>query len=177
MPTRREHRADRRRSLSLAPGFEPPLAAGAPAKPGPPPCRRTAPRAAAAVREYAAARRSPHDGRSASSGTPDETASAATRFAERSMRVVLEVLDGRRPVTQLRPLATPTVVAAVETLLRTGGGRHLGPAVLVSVRATFVTSAAVEVCGGYDRGDRHFAMAARIVTRRGGWRLAALRLR
>ncbi|WP_024799851.1 Rv3235 family protein [Nocardia sp. BMG51109] len=100
------------------------------------------------------------------------------RFADRSLRLLLEVLDGRRPVAQLRPLAEPTVVAAVETLVRTGGAeRRLGPAVPVSVKATMVGPHAAEVYGSYDRGSRRFAVAARIVVRRGDWRLAALRLR
>ncbi|MBB5912323.1 hypothetical protein BJY24_001190 [Nocardia transvalensis] len=100
------------------------------------------------------------------------------RFAERSLRLVLEVLDGRRPAAHLRPLAEPTVVAAVETLARTAAAeRRLGPALLVSVRATTVAAGSAEVFGGYDRGNRRFAVAARIVARRGDWRLAALRLR
>ncbi len=91
---------------------------------------------------------------------------------------MLEVVDGRRPVAQLGPVAEPTVLAAVETLARTGAAeRRLGPAVLASVRTTTVAPGAAEVCGGYDRGNRRFAVAARIVARRGEWRLAALRLR
>ncbi|WP_280264900.1 Rv3235 family protein [Nocardia wallacei] len=123
-------------------------------------------------------RRSPHDGRSTSYASSAETGSEATRFAERSLRLVLEVLDGRRPVGQLRPVAEPTVVAAVETLTRTGAAdRRLGSAQLASVRATMVAPGTAEVFGGYDRGNRRFAVAARIVARRGDWRLSALRLR
>ncbi|MBF6174629.1 Rv3235 family protein [Nocardia blacklockiae] len=100
------------------------------------------------------------------------------RFAERSLRRVLEAVDGRRPVAQLTPIAEPTVVAAVATLARTGAAeRRLGPALLVSVRASVVAPGTAEVFGGYDRGNRRFAVAARIVARRGEWRLAALRLR
>ncbi|WP_280272749.1 Rv3235 family protein, partial [Nocardia wallacei] len=125
-----------------------------------------------------APRRSPHDGRSTSYASQGETDSATKRFAERSLRLVLEVVDGRRPVAQLGPVAEPTVLAAVETLARTGAAeRRLGPAVLASVRTTTVAPGAAEVCGGYDRGNRRFAVAARIVARRGEWRLAALRLR
>jgi hypothetical protein len=103
---------------------------------------------------------------------------AAKRFAERSLRLVLEVLDGRRSAAQLRSLADPAVVAAVETLVRTGeADRRLGAAVLVAVNAAPAGAGAAEVFGGYERGGRRFAVAARIATRRGEWRLTALRLR
>ncbi|GAB2726250.1 Rv3235 family protein [Nocardia thraciensis] len=189
-----------RRSLSLAPNFEPPLEGarrlGNPQDSGDPARRDPASRATLPCRHQprgrqpgsrrvlglgaatGTPRRSPHDGRSTSYASSDETGSAARRFAERSLRLALEVLDGRRPVGQLRPVAEPTVVAAVETLTRTGAAdRRLGAAQLVSVRATIVAPGTAEVFGGYDRGNRRFAVAARIVARRGDWRLTALRLR
>ncbi|WP_157117531.1 Rv3235 family protein [Nocardia vaccinii] len=108
----------------------------------------------------------------------DENHSAAKQFAERALRLVLEVLDGRRSAAQLRPLAEPAVVAAVQTLVRTGGGeRRLGSAVLVSVRVAAAGTGAAEVFGGYERGGRRFAVAARIAVKRGDWRVSALRLR
>ncbi|WP_084531724.1 Rv3235 family protein [Nocardia miyunensis] len=108
----------------------------------------------------------------------DENHSAAKQFAERTLRLVFEVLDGRRSAAQLRPLAEPAVLAAVQTLLRTGDGdRRLGAAVLVSVRVVPDSAGAAEVFGGYERGGRRFAVAARITVKRGDWRLTALRLR
>lgn len=92
--------------------------------------------------------------------------------------MVLEVLDGRRGVVQLRPLADPVVVSAVQTLARTGvAERRLGAAVLAGVRIVPVERGTAEVFGGYERGGRRFAVAARITARRGEWRVTALRLR
>ncbi|WP_369689799.1 Rv3235 family protein [Nocardia kruczakiae] len=135
-----------------------------------------------------APRRSAHDGRSPASGAGapaprricegDENSSAAAAFAEKSLRLVLEVIDGRRPLGQLRSVVEPTVLAAVETLARTAAAeRRLGTAVLVTVRLAEVTGHTAEVCGGYERGERRFAVAARLVLRRGHWRMSALRMR
>ncbi|RMI35129.1 Rv3235 family protein [Nocardia stercoris] len=165
-----------RRSLSPAPSCEPPLTrAGTDTTPGAALLDRsgTGRRHAVTTR-----RRTPHDGRSSSYGNGVESDAAAIAFAERSLRMVLEVLDGRRPAPQLRPLAEPTVVAALETLLRTGApARRLGPAQLAGVRVLPVAVGVCEVCGSYERGGRRFALAGRIVARRGGHRLTALRLR
>ncbi|WP_280337743.1 Rv3235 family protein [Nocardia wallacei] len=180
--------SSRRRSLSRAPNFEPPLDdagdSGHPVRHGGPasratlPCHRASARGLVSGAPGRAPRRSPHDGRSTSYPAEGEIDSGTKRFAERSLRLVLEVVDGRRPVAQLRPVAEPTVLAAVRTLVRPGAAeRRRGPAGLASVRTTIVAPGTAEVCGGYDRGNRRFAVAARIVVRRGEWRLAALRLR
>ena len=167
------------RSLAKAPAFEPPLecAGGIPARSGGSVGRVAAP-CAGGARRHGAPRRSPHDGRSAAPVRVDENHSAAKQFAERVLRSVLEVLDGRRSATQLAPLAEPAVIAAVQTLVRTGGGdRRLGAAVLVNVRVALDGTGAAEVFGGYERGGRRFAVAARITVKRGDHRLTALRLR
>ncbi len=96
------------------------------------------------------------------------------------MRVVLEALDRRRPVSQLKVVADATVVSAVRTLI--GGdlvpGRRKGVAVPVRVGVVLVDTRTAEVYAGYTRGGRHFALAARIArTRTTGWRLTALRVR
>lgn len=103
----------------------------------------------------------------------------AREYSWRVLRIVLEVLDRRRPVAQLARFASPAVQAAVSTLV---GGDHLrhrelGTAVLVRVHAIGIDEGAAEVCGTYQRGPRHFAIAARIIrTRTSGWRLTALRV-
>ncbi|MGQ4596359.1 Rv3235 family protein [Nocardia sp. R6R-6] len=110
----------------------------------------------------------------------DETRSAARRFAELAVRIVLEVLDRRRPVPQLAVVADATVVAAVRTLLdaRLVPGRGLGGAVPIRVSVALVDTRTAEVFAAYARGGRCFALAARIVrTRSAGWRLTALRIR
>lgn len=183
-----------RRSMSHVPDFEPPLtgdpgdrvrssdpahrATPLPVNQAALPCPHRLVSQCADVAAGNRRRRSPHDGRSTSYAAADETGLAAKRFAERSLRLVLEVLDGRRSAAQLRPLADPAIVAAVETLVRTGeADRRLGAAVLVAVNAVPAGLGAAEVFGGYERGRRRFAVAARIAERRGEWRLTALRLR
>ncbi|GAB4583614.1 hypothetical protein Ntsu_14460 [Nocardia sp. IFM 10818] len=95
------------------------------------------------------------------------------------VRVALEVLDGRRSVAQLRPLAVSAVVEAVRTVVngRLVPGLELGVAVLTRVDVIMSGPAAAEVCAGYDRGARHFALAAHIVRGPSGWRLTAFRVR
>ncbi|WNJ58050.1 Rv3235 family protein [Nocardia seriolae] len=108
----------------------------------------------------------------------DEYNTAARQFAGRALRSALEVLDGRRPPGQLSPFAEPAVVAAVRTLAGAGRlpGRELGSATLTRVDVIMSEPGRAEVCAGYDRGPRHFALAARIVRGRSGWRLAAFRV-
>lgn len=175
------------RRARRAPVFEPPLD---PRSSGGATAGKSLDRGTAAhvVPRLRTPRRSAHDGRSPGSGAGvpvssdicggDEIGTAAAQFAERSLRLVLEVIDGRRPLGQLRPVVEPTVLAAVETLARTAAAeRRLGTAVLVTVKLAEVTASAAEVCGGYERGQRRFAVAARLVLRRGHWRMSALRMR
>lgn len=173
-----------RRRTERAPVFEPPLDSGATGAPAAPAPRRREVTDHAVVR-LRGPHRSAHDGRSPDrrSGPPvaasrGDNDADALRFAERSVRLVLEVIDGRRPLGQLRSVVEPTVLAAVETLARTGvAERRLGAAVLVTMKAAEVTENGAEVFGGYERGRRRFAIAARLVLRRGRWRIAALRMR
>ncbi|QLY30612.1 Rv3235 family protein [Nocardia huaxiensis] len=108
-----------------------------------------------------------------------ELAAAAAQFARAVLRVALEVLDGRRSAAQLGSLAETTVIAAVRTLAVSGTapGHELGVATLTRVDVIMSDSGTAEVCAGYDRGTRHFALAARIVHGRSGWRLSAFRVR
>ncbi|WP_227998907.1 Rv3235 family protein [Nocardia australiensis] len=105
--------------------------------------------------------------------------SAAQQFAERALRLALEIFDHRRPVTHLAALAEPTVVSRVRTLVRAdlAPGRKIGAATLARVHVVATDASNAEVCASYVRADRHFAVAAHIVhTRVKGWRLSALRL-
>ncbi|MEU7138386.1 Rv3235 family protein [Nocardia sp. NPDC046473] len=110
----------------------------------------------------------------------DESDSDARQFARRALRVALEVLDRRRPVAHLGTMADASVVAAVGTLVRGGfvPGCGVGVAVLTRVDVVKVNEIAAELFAAYDRGHRHFALAARITRTRGGsWRLTAIRVR
>jgi hypothetical protein len=86
---------------------------------------------------------------------------AAAVFAEAALRRVLEVIDRRRPVGQLRPLLTPPLIDTVGTLSRS---RSAAAATLrrVRLRSAGTESRAAEVFATYTRGDRVRAIAARI---------------
>ncbi|MFE3444074.1 Rv3235 family protein [Nocardia sp. NPDC059180] len=99
--------------------------------------------------------------------------------AERSLRVALEVLDHRRPVSQLTALADARTVAAVRTLIRADliPSRELGSAILAGLHVEMVDEQTAEVCARYLRGSRRLALAARIErSGRRDWHLTALRL-
>ncbi|MVU75687.1 hypothetical protein GPX89_00320 [Nocardia sp. ET3-3] len=171
--------------LLPAPRFEPPLQPCrrdpepvAPA-PDPPRCanrvaRNSTPRSPGSV----GLRRVLRSSHAVKTRHSDEYNTAAREFAGKALRSALEVLDGRRPPGQLTPFAEPAVVAAVRTLAGAGRlpGRELGSATLTRVDVIMAEPGKAEVCAGYDRGSRHFALAARIVRGRSGWRLAAFRV-
>ncbi|AFU00218.1 hypothetical protein AW168_32060 [Nocardia brasiliensis] len=111
---------------------------------------------------------------------PDpEAVLSAKEFARWVVRLVLEVLDHRRLVTHMASVADARIVAALRTMVNTDviPGRGLGVAVPGRVTVRMVDAKTAEVCAGYDRGPRHFALAARITRTRGQWRLTALRVR
>jgi hypothetical protein len=93
------------------------------------------------------------------------TLRAAADFADAALRRVLEVIDRRRPVTQLRPLLTSGLVDSVLALNR-GAVNRQGAAVLRRVRLQAVglndAAKAAEVFGTYSRGRRVHAIACRV---------------
>lgn len=92
----------------------------------------------------------------------------AAVFAEAALRRVLEVIDRRRPASQLRPLLTAGLVDSVVAVNQTGAG-HQAVAVLRRVRLQPVKhqdpggpATAAEVFGTYSRGRRIHAIACRV---------------
>lgn len=85
----------------------------------------------------------------------------AATFADAALRRVLEVIDRRRPVAQLRALLAPGLADSVLSL-----GRPEGAAVLRRVGLQPVAhrgrETAAEVYGSYSRGDRIHAIACRV---------------
>ncbi len=143
------------------------------------PCRsRLRPRTAQAPhREPAGIRRAACS--VARSNHGGEALEQARLAAERSLRVALEVLDHRRPVSQLSGIADERTVAAVGTLVRADlvPSRELGAAVLAGLHVEMIDEQTAEICARYLRGSRRLALAARI--ERSGtrdWHLTALRL-
>lgn len=105
----------------------------------------------------------------------------ARRGAEQALRLVLEVLDRRRPAERMGKLFAPSVVESVRTIAtKQPPGLRLGAASLRRVHVTRTAKNAAEVFGTYARGPRMFAVAARIEhiggTRRPGWTMTSLRV-
>lgn len=100
----------------------------------------------------------------------------AIAFADAALRRVLEVIDRRRPISQLRPLLAPALIDSVIAMTRT---THTSAATLRRVRVRTVESArgqAAEVFGTYTRGSRVRAVAARIDMIGERWRIVALQI-
>jgi Family of unknown function (DUF6459) len=87
----------------------------------------------------------------------------AAIFADAALRRVLEVIDRRRPLAQLRPLLAPSLVDSVLSPGRAPAVRE-GAAVLRRMRLQPVghPTTAAEVFGCYSRGDRIHAIACRV---------------
>ena len=107
---------------------------------------------------------------------------AAAAFADAALRRVLEVVDRRRPIAQLRPLLTPPLLDMVFTLTRTAGPGKAAVLRRVRLRTAAVDErephqpTAAEVFATYTRGHRVLAIAARIEVKEGRWRMVALQV-
>lgn len=103
---------------------------------------------------------------------------SAVVFAETAVRQLLEVIDRRRPVAQLRPLMTPMLV---EWVIAQAAVTQRGSTTVLRVRTRAVDTAgdevgAAEVFGSFRRAGRVHAIAARIERHRDGWRIVALQI-
>ena len=98
---------------------------------------------------------------------------AAVVFADAAQRRVLEVIDRRRPVAQLRPLVAPVLIDPVVGMAR---ATHTATATLRRVRLRMVDDEAAEVFGSYTPGQRVRAIAARVERHRDRWRIVALQI-
>jgi hypothetical protein len=106
----------------------------------------------------------------------------AATFADAALRRVLEVVDHRRPIAQLRPLLTPPLLDMVFTLSRTAGPGKSAVLRRVRLRTAAVDESepnqptAAEVFATYTRGQRVRAIAGRIEVNEGRWRMVALQI-
>jgi len=100
----------------------------------------------------------------------------AAGFADAALRRVLEVIDRRRPISQLKDvLATGLVDSVLSANRRIGSPAAV--AVLRRVRLQPVSGlAAAEVFGSYSRGQRMHAIACRIERSAGRWQVVALHI-
>ena len=133
-------------TISPVVDYEPPAFGGPPELP-----------AAAARRVRAAPRPQPPP-------TPEDNgrARAAAAFADAALRRVLEVIDRRRPLAQLRPLLAAGLVDSL--LSAYSGWEPQQAAQLRRVRAqvTRADGTAAEAAACYTRGQRAYAIACRI---------------
>ncbi|HEX5252333.1 MAG TPA: Rv3235 family protein [Mycobacterium sp.] len=108
----------------------------------------------------------------------------AAVFADAALRRVLEVIDRRRPATQLNPLLAPSLVDSVAAVGRSAASRNRDAAVLRRMRLQPAghrePDSAAEVFGSYSRGNRMHAIACRVeqVTAAGAtrWMVVALHI-
>lgn len=108
-----------------------------------------------------ASNRSPHP-----PPVPAAPARAAGGFADAALRRVLEVIDRRRPLAQLRPLLTAGLVDSLLAVTddHAADSRRHGAARLRRMRVQPVGTEgrAAEVAATYTRGDRLYAIACRV---------------
>ena len=100
----------------------------------------------------------------------------AVAFADGALRRVLEVVDRRRPIAQLRPLVTPALIDTVTALTR---APHTAAATLRRVRMRIVDGddrTQAEVFATYTRANRVRAIAGRIERVDDRWRIVALQI-
>jgi Family of unknown function (DUF6459) len=101
---------------------------------------------------------------------------AAVVFADAALRRVLEVVDRRRPIAQLRPLVTPALMDTVTMLTRVP---QTYAATLRRVRLRMVDGddgIQAEVFATYTRANRVRAIAGRIERVDDRWRIVALQI-
>ncbi|BBY79641.1 hypothetical protein H7I53_02765 [Mycolicibacterium pulveris] len=110
---------------------------------------------------------------------------AAVVFADAALRRLLEIIDRRRPVGQLRPILAPELTDIVVAMARSSHEttRHGGKgtaARLQRIRLRMVddgsSTPAAEVFGTYTRGQRVRALAARIALIQDRWRIVAIQI-
>ncbi|MGY0496883.1 Rv3235 family protein [Nocardia sp. FBN12] len=107
-----------------------------------------------------------------------DSSATAKRFTEHVLRLLLEVVDRRRSSTHLRAFTDAKALAAINTMLAQDSvpDRSLGTATLTRVHLTPAEGAAAEVFASYQRGPRTLAIAGRIESSKGSWRLVAVRM-
>jgi hypothetical protein len=132
------------------------------------------------VRRTTSARRHLHAVRTGPPEPSDRFLSAAT-FADAALRSILEVIDRRRPATQLRPMLSTGLIDSVVSFARVAPARQSG-AVLRRVRlqATGPDERAFEVSASYGRGPRLHAVACRVervsTPQGGSWQVVSLHM-
>jgi hypothetical protein len=155
--------------------YEPPVV-------GAEPCAPVLP---AALRRPAGRRRHLHQVPRAMPAPPSERFRVAAAFTDAALRSILEVIDRRRPVAQLRPLLAGGLADTVGSFTNAAPIRDAA-AVLRRVRLQPILDSeddqeqAFEVTASYSRGPRVHAIACRVERvadpRGERWRIVALHI-
>ncbi|OYN75597.1 Rv3235 family protein [Mycolicibacterium sphagni] len=95
---------------------------------------------------------------------PVETAPmrAAAGFADAALRRVLEVIDRRRPLAQLRPLLAAGLVDSLLPAVARQEGRGAAHLRRLRVQPVGTDGSAAEVAATYSRNERTHAIACRV---------------
>lgn len=110
----------------------------------------------------ASPRRRPRPPAPAPGRPPCPRTQAAAVFAEAALRRVLEVLDRRRPLAQLRPVLASGLVDSLLAPPGCPGGAGVAQLRRVAAQLARPDGSAAEVAALYTRGDRAHAIACRI---------------
>ncbi len=140
----------------------------------------------AATRGHSTHRRTPRPRRLPPTPGEPPPPRTAVVFAETALRQVIEVIDRRRPVAQLRPLMTPILV---DRVINHADSARRGSATLRRVRVRCVDTGAdsddghgrmnvtaAEIFASFLRCGRVHALAGRIERHRETWRIVALQI-
>jgi hypothetical protein len=121
----------------------------------------------------------PGSGHTGRGDEPGATDADAKQFAGYALRLVLEVLNGKRVATVLARVLDPELVNVMRSYCRGTApmpGRNLGAARMPVIEVHRAAPDQVEFYGTYLRGARKFAVAGRVTHTRRGWRVSALQL-
>lgn len=87
---------------------------------------------------------------------------AAAGFADAALRRVLEVIDRRRSLAQLRPLLAPGLVDSLRPAIARHAGRGAARLRRLRIQPVGTDGTAAEVAATYSRDDRTHAIACRV---------------
>jgi hypothetical protein len=123
-----------------------------------PPVLGTAPQRARLLRPRSAP--GPH--RPTSPPTPPAPVRAAAGFADAALRRVLEVIDRRRSLAQLRPLLAAGLVDSLLPAVARNSGHGAARLRRLRIQPIGTDGSAAEVAATYSRGERTHAIACRV---------------
>jgi hypothetical protein len=107
-------------------------------------------------------RSAPGPRRPTSPPPPPAPVRAAAGFADAALRRVLEVIDRRRSLAQLRPLLAAGLVDTLPPAVARNSGQGAARLRRLRIQPTGTDGSAAEVAATYSRGERTHAIACRV---------------